>query len=106
MRPTVAHVIEIAQKLMPVDNDKDEEDGNDSDDDEDYDMFYIVEDDHGSISVTSEDIIGASMAFGGSSSKVSRKSLIADAKLGRRASRGPNALRGSVVGKDGGRKQR
>jgi hypothetical protein len=32
--------------------------------------------------------------------------LIADAKLGRRASRGPNALRGSVVGKDGGRKQR
>lgn len=82
--PTIAGVISIVQKLLPNANDEDRE-ANDDDDSDDYDMFYIVEaDDHASISVTSEDIIGAAMAFGGDTPSVGKKghrqSLIADPK--------------------------
>jgi hypothetical protein len=99
MSPTVAKVIAIAQRLLPSEDDvknNDEDEGFDSDD---MDMFYIVEDDNGSVSVTSEDIIGATNAFFGDSSPSvgrTRKSLIANARggTGRSRSIGRNALSG------------
>jgi hypothetical protein len=82
MNPTLAKVISIVQKLMPNENEEENKD-DDGLDDDDYDMFYIAEDDHGSVSVTSDDIIGATLAFGGDSPSHpgrKRKSLLADTK--------------------------
>lgn len=82
MNPTLSKVISIVQKLMPNENEEENKD-EDGLDDDDYDMFYIVEDDHGSVSVTSDDIIGATLAFGGDSPSHPgrrRKSLLADAR--------------------------
>ena len=97
MNPTVTSIINIVQKLLPSDGagERDEDDDYDSDD---FDMFYIVEDDHGSISVTSEDIIGAANAFFGESSPSvgTRKSLMADAK-NRQGRRTSGALSGSLM---------
>lgn len=91
MTPTVSSVIGLVQRLMNQNEDDEEDD--------DYDMFYIVEDDHGSVSVTSDDIIGAAaMAFGEESSPTvgTRKSLVG----GRRQSRGRAALAGSLMRKN------
>ena len=90
MSPTVSSVIGVVQKLM--DQSEDDEDN------DDYDMFYIVEDDHGSVSVTSDDILGAAtMAFGEESSPSlgTKKSLGG----GRRQSGGRGALAGSLMRK-------
>lgn len=83
LNPTLAKVISIVQKLMPSDNEEEEDKNEDDLNDDDYDMFYIVEDDHGSISVASDDIIGATLAFGvdtPSHPGSKRKSLLADSK--------------------------
>ncbi|KAL3795455.1 hypothetical protein HJC23_000813 [Cyclotella cryptica] len=83
MNPTLAKVISIVQKLLPSENEEEEDKNEDGLDDDDYDMFYIVEDDHGSISVTSDDVIGAALAFGGDSPNHpgrTRKSLLVDSK--------------------------
>lgn len=99
MSPTVSSVIGIVQKLLPSEDndDRDEDEDYDSDD---FDMFYIVEDDHGSISVTSEDIIGESNAFFGDSPSPgvgTRKSLIADTK-GRASGNPRRASRSHLAG--------
>ena len=78
LNSSITKVISIVQKLMTADNEDTDEEADDLDE-EDYDMFYIMEDD-ASISVTSEDIIGATLAFGGDSVGGSKRSLIADAR--------------------------
>jgi hypothetical protein len=103
MSPTVAKVIGIVQRLLPSSDDDDNNDEDDDVDSDDFDMFYIVEDDHGSISVTSEDIIGAGNAFFGDSPNegMFRKSLgparRASRGPARRESRGRNAISGSLL---------